>query len=216
MQKSKIEWTDYVLNPVKGICKTGCLYCYAIKLYKRFKWNPEIRFDHSVFTGLNKLKTGSKVFVGSTHDIFGSWIPYKWITDILYYVRLFPKITFIFLTKNPKRYADFDFPLNAWIGYSTTDTLFHKWHERHNDNIKFVSLEPMAEPLTIKLNGYAQCIDFQWLIVGAETGNRKNKYIIKKEWIDDVIRFSNKTGIPLFIKNNVGIGLWYQRYPVKT
>ena len=41
MQKSKIEWCDYVANPVKGVCQDQCPYCYAKRMYKRFKWNPE-------------------------------------------------------------------------------------------------------------------------------------------------------------------------------
>ena len=37
MNKTKIEWCDYTWNPVVG-CKTGCDYCYAERMNKRFKW----------------------------------------------------------------------------------------------------------------------------------------------------------------------------------
>ncbi len=65
MQKSKIEWlqnsidgsSGYSANPIKGICQQGCDYCYAIKMYKRFKWSPEVRYDHTAFKGLEQLTT---------------------------------------------------------------------------------------------------------------------------------------------------------------
>ena len=43
MNKTKRPWTDYTLNPVKGLCPMACPYCYARAMYKRFKWNPKIR-----------------------------------------------------------------------------------------------------------------------------------------------------------------------------
>jgi hypothetical protein len=36
MQKSKIEWTDYVWNPVTG-CLHNCQYCYARKMANRLR-----------------------------------------------------------------------------------------------------------------------------------------------------------------------------------
>ncbi len=208
MQKSKIEWTDYVANPVKGICQHQCPYCYAKRMYKRFKWNPEIRLDYFAFEGLNKIKIVEdggyihpKIFIGSTHDIFGEWIPSKWIESFILKAVQHPEYIFIFLTKNPKRYSDFDFPKNAWIGYSTTGTLFHKWDERHSDNIKFVSLEPMQHRMDAILEGYAQRIDFDWLIIGQETGNRKGKHIITSDELRDTIEFARKASMNVFVKN---------------
>ncbi len=224
MQPSKIEWLKnpaagskgYSCNPVKGICKTGCKFCYAIRMYKRFKWDPEIRFDHSAFNGLDKLKDGSKVFMGSTHDLFGNWISDEWVHSIILKTVQNPGIVFIFLTKNPKRYSNFDFPQNVWVGYSTTGNLFHKWDERHTDNIKLVSLEPMAEPMRASLEGYAQRMDFDLLIVGAETGNRKERITPKIEWIEEIIKFTRKADIKLFLKNNLQYKQIIQEFPKES
>ncbi len=49
MNKTKIPWCDYTINPVKGLCPMACEYCYARKMYKRFKWNPVIRYDDWVW-----------------------------------------------------------------------------------------------------------------------------------------------------------------------
>lgn len=217
MQKSKIEWTDFSINPIKGLCKGMCEYCYAKKFYKRFKWNPTVRLDLSVFDGIEKLKAGTKVFVGSTHDIFGHWIPDNWIETILSKVKSNQKLIFIFLTKNPKRYNNFQFPKNAWLGYSTTGTLFHKWDEedvQNNDNVKFVSLEPMQHRMEASLEGYNLRIDFDLLIVGAETGNRKERITPKTEWIEEIIRFTQKANIKLFLKNNLHYNPKIQEMPI--
>jgi protein gp37 len=56
MNKTKIEWCDYTWNPVKGLCPVGCEYCYTHKIYKRFKWNPKIRFDEKELKALSQLK----------------------------------------------------------------------------------------------------------------------------------------------------------------
>lgn len=68
MNKTKIEWCDFTINPIKGICKNDCWYCYAKKMYKRFGWDTHIRQDYLVFS--NMPKKPSRIFVGSTHDLF--------------------------------------------------------------------------------------------------------------------------------------------------
>ena len=60
----------------------------------------------------------SRIFVSDMGDLFGDWVPKEWIEDVLRAVRQCPQHTFLFLTKNPKRYREFEFPENAWIGTS--------------------------------------------------------------------------------------------------
>jgi len=222
MQQSKIEWLrdsngkrGYVWNPVTG-CEHQCPYCYARKMANRLKgrygypadepfkptWHEEKLEEPYKLKG----KEGQpKIFVCSMGDLFGEWITSKNIQKVINVAYGVPGATFIFLTKNPKRYSDFDFPKNAWIGYSTTGNLFHKWDERNNDNVKFVSLEPMAEPMHANLGGYAQRIDFQWLIIGQETGNRKEKHIVTSPELISTLDFARKLSIPIFVKNNLKI-----------
>jgi protein gp37 len=176
-------------------------------MYKRFKWNPEIRLDYFAFEGLNKIKIVDdggyihpKIFIGSTHDIFGEWIPSKWIESFILKAVQHPEYIFIFLTKNPKRYSDFDFPKNAWIGYSTTGSLYHEWDNRHKENIKFVSIEPMMGEIV----NTAYLHDTQWVIIGAETGNRKDKVKLDNQWLYDALFILDDNKIPVFIKNNAG------------
>ena len=200
MNKSKIEWTDYTINPVKGLCKGGCSYCYAKRIYKRFKWNPEVRLAIDVMLDIADLKKPSKIFVCSTHDIMGDWIPDSWIKDIIAFIRTkpFSKHTYLFLTKNPKRYADFKFPDNCWLGTSITgkeDNQSQRFSAlARMNNVRFISFEPLLEmPLPI----VKTWVD--WIIVGGLTP----KPVHEKEWVEDIIKEARKYNIPIFLKNNL-------------
>jgi len=41
---------------------------------------------------------------------------------------------------------------------------------------------------------------FEWVIVGAETGNRKGKVVPKREWIEKLLDLCRKADIPVFMK----------------
>lgn len=206
MQKSKIEWTDYVWNPVTG-CEHQCPYCYARKMANRLKGRYGYPESEPFRPTLHekKLKESppnkpSKIFVCSMGDLFGEFIPKDWITTILKIVKDFPEHTYIFLTKNPGRYSSFDFPKNAWLGYSTTGPLYHEWDRKHKDNVKFVSIEPMMGEIT----NTAYLHDTNWVIIGAETGNRKGKVRLNNQWLYDALGILDIAKIPVFIKNNAG------------
>jgi len=214
MQKTKIEWADYVWNPVTG-CLHGCPYCYARKMAFRLKgrygypaddpFRPTFHADK--LRDPDNLKMPSRIFVCSMSDLFGGWVPRDWITQVLDTVGFNPQHTFIFLTKNPKRYSEFDFPKNAWLGYSTTGPLYHEWDSKHNDNIKFISIEPMMGEIT----NTAYLHDTKWIILGAETGNRKGKVGFKENWKRQALEICYQNNIPLFVKNNAGGG--WREYP---
>jgi protein gp37 len=186
MNKTTIDWPWKPLwtwNPVVG-CKHGCSYCYARRMNQRFKYIPkwedpqvfEERFDEPAY-----LKKPSNIFVGSMCDLFGAWVPRPWIREVIRVCERIPRHTFMFLTKNPARYAEFDFPENCWLGVTATkwtDVIYWPWI--HKSNKKFLSAEPLlGEFLTTEL----KCL-FDLVIVGAMTG--PGAVIPKKEWIDSI------------------------------
>lgn len=195
MQKTSIEWTDYSWNPVVG-CKHGCNYCYARRMNDRFKWIPNWDKPRFFPERLNDEMPSrpSKIFVSSMADLFGDWIPKEWIERILMVVGQNPKHTFQFLTKNPKRYLEFIFPDNCWLGMTLT-TGFDDFEQNNFDyfkkvmGYKFVSIEPLLGKITEDLSK----IDL--VIIGAMTG--KNAILPQKEWIKS-IQHRN-----IFFKNNI-------------
>ena len=42
-----------------------------------------------------------------------------------------------------------------------------------------------------------------WIIVGAETGNRKNKVVPRKTWVNEIARIAKKAGTPVFMKDSL-------------
>ena len=102
MNKTKIEWCDFSVNPVKGYCPVACPYCYARRMYDRFGWDRRIRFNADEICKAEAIKEPSKVFVGSMMELFGPWVPGYAMGLILGRVRAIPRHTFIFLTKKPE------------------------------------------------------------------------------------------------------------------
>lgn len=44
---------------------------------------------------------------------------------------------------------------------------------------------------------------YRWVIVGAETGNRKDRVAPKKEWIDKLAALCDRAGVPIFMKESL-------------
>lgn len=142
------------------------------------------------------------IFVCSMADLFGAWVPDEWIKAVFEACEKAPQHRYLFLTKNPVRYeqlhqkgilkkAD-----NMWYGYSVTTSGTEKGHYWYSDKYNvFVSVEPMHAPL------FTPFAD--WVIIGAETGNRKDKIIPKKRWINDLCKGLAKTTVPIFMKNSL-------------
>jgi protein gp37 len=163
-----------------------------------------------------KIKKQQVVFVGDMCDLFGSWIPDEWIKEVFDACQRAPQHTYLFLTKNPKRYMALAnkglLPENDNFWYGVTHT--HAFgniplnHERWN---LWVSVEPLMEDF----NGWSwEYID--WLVIGAESGNRRDRVIPKREWIEWLVKRANRRGVPVFLKNNLR-PIWgdnlIQQYP---
>jgi len=190
VQHTKIEWVKnadgspgYTWNPVTGCYGPGgtkeqplhCPYCYAKRIAERFRggkafpngFEPTGYWDR--FGDTAKRKQGDRVFVCSMADLFGDWWYGSYpIKDVLQRVCESPA-TYIFLTKNPARLAEFEWPKNAWVGVTATDhpmydiavTCLHVVKA----GVRFISCEPLLKPISAyELDG-----NVNWLILGART-----------------------------------------------
>jgi protein gp37 len=199
--RTKIEWCDYTINPIIG-CMHGCPYCYAKRMNDRFhfvkKWDePEYQngWDKKVVA----IKKPSVIFVGSMTDLFGAWVTKEGIKDILEYCGKL-KHKFLFLTKNPMRYLDFDFPANCWRGATITG----KKDIANVALVDFVSVEPLMDDL-----GKYHFGNIKWMIVGGMTP----KPCHKKECVDNLVAWAGRFGVPIFLKNNLHYPKIIQQFP---
>lgn len=219
MNKTKIEWCDMTWNPVTG-CLHGCEYCYARKIAKRFgqhkeakgivelHWKRDSTYPYDFYPTFHKYRLGEparktkgqNIFVCSMADLFGNWIPDEWITEVFTACENAPQHNYIFLTKNPKRYVQFDkyMPHNMWFGWSQTKPREVEAFLTHHSWNTFVSIEPIHEEFK---EFYPNNVE--WVIIGAETGNRKGKIIPKKEWIDSIVYRCKQSYLPVFMKNSL-------------
>ena len=156
------------------------------------------------------------IFVCSMADLFGEWVPDEWIKAVFDACAKAPQHRYLFLTKNPKRYIE-TYPwyleriqriskaFEAWFGY-TYDGVgngeIRKALKRQYSLHQFISIEPMRgaiwedEILSIR----STC---DWVIIGAETGNRRDKVVPEKRWIMKIADQCEVSGIPVFMKESL-------------
>ena len=151
---------------------------------------------------INKPKN---IFVCSMADLFGSWVPEEWIKEVFKACEAAPQHNYLFLTKNPDRYIElyekklFPYKENYWFGTTVTKNA-DRFVWIHGTPYKcFLSIEPLMEPL----ESLYKISNFNWVIIGAETGNRKERIIPKREWIEEIAFECKKANIPIFMKESL-------------
>ena len=73
-------------------------------------------------------------------------------------------------------------------------------------HFKFASFEPLHSGIDGGI--YRVIRNLDWLIIGAETGNRQAKIIPQKQWIEQVIKQADHWHFPIFMKDNLK-PYWY-------
>lgn len=204
MARTKIEWCDYTVNPIKGLCPQACSYCYARRMYKRFHWDETVRFMPSVFNDMAKMKAGSRCFIGSTMELFGEWVEPEWMRLILSNCELNPTVTFIFLTKRPENLVKWSpFPKNVWVGVSAESTelaidrRYSNIMESVTATVRFISVEPLLGEMTGHLPKWCN-----WVIVGQQTPINI-KTTPKVEWVEHIVEVADTANVPVFLKQNL-------------
>lgn len=224
MNNTKIEWCTKSFNAVVG-CTFNCVYCYAKKLNNRFKWISDWNTPKFFPERLKQLsmKKPQNIFMNSMSDI-ADWKK-EWIDSVAYYVEKYPQHNYMFLTKRidclfefEDRFVNLLTKENVWIGITVNtnndivERLDNLKHIGLNSCHTFISVEPINEKI-IKHNYNG----IDWIIVGAETGNRKGKVIPRNNWVDELENTNLFYGIPLFYKESmksiVGEEAMFREFP---
>ena len=174
------------------ITKAPYPFCFD-PTFHRYKLDEPLRW-----------KKPRNIFVCSMADLFGEWVPDKWIEEVFKACEAAPQHRYLFLTKNPKRYCELDDAGkllrldNFWFGSTVTKPGMLAWCAIEPNT--FLSIEPLLKPIRagIETSG---CV--KWVIVGAETGNRKGKVTPRKEWIDEIAAECRRCRKPIFMKESL-------------
>ena len=200
--RKSIVWADWSWNPVWG-CHNNCPYCYARKIAKRFGNQICGRDDFKpVWIEKNFQKPIPKyathIFVNSMSDV--AYWKDEWKERVFEKIEKYPDKKFMFLTKNRRLMNDSSTP-NVFLGF----TIENQAQLEFCTGADFYSIEPIQEKINlgsvIKSKSSIYCP--KQIIVGAETGNRKEKIIPKAEWIEEIREFCQTNGIKLFEKDSL-------------
>lgn len=219
-----IEWADWSWNPVTG-CLHGCPYCYARDI--AFNIYPAaVAFDPALWperlsgpanqavpADANDTDRVARknIFTCSMADLFGRWVPSEWIERVLLAVADNPQWNFLFLTKFPRRMAEFTIPANAWLG-TTVDLQARVANaERAFAEVKapvrWLSIEPMLEPLKFKRLDL-----FDWVVVGGASPSKAVDgtpatpgWSVPADWLADIHQQARAAGCKIYYKTNSGL-----------
>jgi len=123
MNKAKGNMYPFVThtwNPIRGRCLHDCEYCY-IKRSGAMGWTHDVKLIDKEISrnGGTQLGEHNFIFVGSSTDMWGKWVPDHFIFDVLDYCSRFRYNKYLFQSKNPGRFKDFAlmFPdkENTWL-----------------------------------------------------------------------------------------------------
>ena len=213
---SPIGWCDATWNPVTG-CLNNCPYCYARKLAEgrlngRFGYENGFQpsFHPNRLEEPYKLKRHAKIFVCSMGDLFGDWMlpgngdfGLDCINQILKVVDDNPHHIFQFLTKFPQNLRTLvDYQRdNMWIGTTVTcsaDMWRVDYLRRNVGGTRFVSFEPLFDCIR-----EPNLSDIDWIIIGAQTGNARDKVSPHFTWAHFLSMDADVYGISVYMKDNL-------------
>src|SRR3990167_3370843 len=224
MQKADenaIGWCDFTSNPIRLRCPHGCEYCYMKPFYARRPdlWPEKPRLDSAELDRITHRRKTADIWIGSSTDMFADIVPHGMIEAVIAATQCGESgesadteagHRFFFLTKNPKRYAEFEFPSNCWLGvtleFANPKNRGREYMEviRGQTIKRFIS----AEPLLANLWQTVRFIVPDWLIIGADS-RRGGKPPIQ-ECVDEAVaeadnvpNLSGGYGIPVFVKDNL-------------
>jgi protein gp37 len=219
--RTALEWAMWSWNPITG-CEHNCTYCYAreiatsgkmAKVYP-YAFAPALR-PYSLLTPRNmkvppeaeRDERYRNVFVGSMADMFGPWVPAKWVEVILSEIRNAPVWNFLCLTKFPKRMAEFEIPPNMWMG-ATVDlqarvAVTEEAFTNLPSKIKWLACEPLLQRLQF------QHLDrFDWMVIGGARANKQGgtpEWRPPFPWIADLWKQAEDAGVKVdFTKDLLG------------
>lgn len=163
-----------------------------------------------------KWKKGRSIFVCSMADLFGKWAPDSWIEEVFVACEKAPQHNYLFLTKNPVRYSllqDKEKLIkkpNMWYGNSITNKEQMEISDYETGLLggkarTFYSIEPLLEDITESKFWKNSCSKWymDWVIIGAETGRRKDKIAPERKWIENIVSNCKKEDIPVFMKSSL-------------
>jgi protein gp37 len=198
-----------------GDCEasTGCQNCYAhLQRQRDPKRAPdETTVNESKLKSLIRFKPKEKgtpyrrgpgsrpmIFVCDLGDLFHDNVPDDFIMGAIRGMGSRTDIDFQILTKRAERMAGLltEVPDNVWVGITAENQDMAEKRLPHllriKAKVRFLSVEPMLESMTIPLDG------IHWVICGAESGPGRRPF--DKSWASSLYQQCQEHGVSFFFK----------------
>jgi len=174
---SMYPWVSHTWNPIGGRCPHKCSYCYMAS-FPLGKLQLREGF-------LRDNLSNKTIFVGSSVDMWADAVPDEWITTVLEYCFKFPETTFLFQSKNPIRFVDYNFPPKTVLGTTLESnrqyqhTLFAPTPYNRATAMtaivgrKMVSIEPIMDFDITPFVSWIKSIAPEFVSIGADSKGHK-------------------------------------------
>lgn len=213
-------WIDFTHTHLGGQCLHMCDYCSIQAITKRFG-NPRYQGDIRLVEKELAVNYGENrtIFIESNNDLFEQSVPAEWIIEILKHCHGYPNNIYVFQTKNPKRYFEFEkfIPAKSIIGttietnrddliqkHSFAPLPYHRYQAMRCIDWprKFVTIEPVMDFNPEILADWILEIKPEFLNLGADSKHNKlEEPSIEK--IEELVRLLHEGGIELREKHNL-------------
>jgi len=152
-------WVTHTHTHLGGECPHRCSYCYV----DNPRWGRPARYQGSLRLIEKELSVdygaGKTIFIENCHDLFAHDVPEAHIRRIMCHCHRHPQNTYVFQTKNPKRFDSLSssFPKGSILGTTietNRDTAEFSRAPRPLDRMlamekikekKFVTIEPVMD-----------------------------------------------------------------------
>ena len=217
-ENSSIQWTHHTFNPWWGCTKisSGCDHCYAATFASRHgvEWGKEAKrrpasekyWFEPIKWNAKAVKEGKRqrVFCASMADVFENRNDLNaWRHRLFELIEMTPSLDWLLLTKRPEAVIELvppswrkTFPDNVWMGVTMENQTQadKRWAEliQIPCKIRFASVEPMLEPVSLNLQGIS------WVICGGESGNGFRPFNV--DWARSIKDDCRKHDVAFFMK----------------